>query len=120
MINEKSKIRDENYYIVHGWMINVLNLKGNELIVFAIIFSFSQDGESEFTGSLTYLKDFANISERSAPALLASLVEQKLVLKREFMYKGSKVKRIAYSVNFEEIERRKKGLFDIKPNNSTE
>ena len=42
------KIRNENFYTVLGWMLNVLELKGNELIVFAIIYSFSQDGESDF------------------------------------------------------------------------
>ena len=34
------RIRDENFYTVLGWMLNVLGLKGNELIVFAIIYSF--------------------------------------------------------------------------------
>lgn len=57
------KIRNENFYTVLGWMLNVLELKGNELIVFAIIYSFSQDGESEFTGSLTLCKHL-QISKR--------------------------------------------------------
>lgn len=118
MPNEKSKIRDENFYTVLGWMLNVLDLKGNELIVFAIIYSFSQDGESEYTGSLKYLKDFANICERSAPALLASLVNKNYIIKREFFYEGSKVKRIGYRVNFEEIDRMKRGLQNIIPDNS--
>mgnify|MGYP006917400816 CR=1 FL=1 len=59
------KIRNENFYTVLGWMLNVLELKGNELIVFAIIYSFSQDGESEFTGSLTFMQTFANIKAQN-------------------------------------------------------
>lgn len=45
------KIRNENFYTVLGWMLNVLELKGNELIVFAIIYSFSQDGERRLQGA---------------------------------------------------------------------
>ena len=41
-----------NYYSVQGWMVKDLNLKGNELAVFAIIYGFSQDNETWFTGSL--------------------------------------------------------------------
>lgn len=70
------KIRDENFYTVLGWMLNVLKLKGNNLIVFAIIYSFSQDGESEFTGSLTYLQSFANIkSQQTVITVLNTLMK---------------------------------------------
>lgn len=59
------KIKNENFYTVLGWMLNVLELRGNELIIFAIIYSFSQDGESEFTGSSTFLQQFANIKAQN-------------------------------------------------------
>lgn len=52
------KIRDENYYIIHGWMIRELHLKGIDLSVYAIIYGFSQDGETVFSGSVQYLCDF--------------------------------------------------------------
>lgn len=52
------KIREENYYIVHGWMIRELHLKGIDLSVYAIIYGFSQDGETVFSGSIQYLCDF--------------------------------------------------------------
>ena len=52
------KIRNENYYIVHGWMIRELHLKGIDLSVYAIIYGFSQDGETVFSGSIQYLCDF--------------------------------------------------------------
>ena len=47
----ESKVKDENYYQITGWMINRLGLKGAKLNIFAIIYGFSQDGESEFSGS---------------------------------------------------------------------
>lgn len=52
-----SRIRNENFYTVFGWMLNELELKGNELIIFGIIYSFSQDGKSEFR---SLKKDFSD------------------------------------------------------------
>lgn len=37
----ESKVKPENFYVVQGWMISELKLKGNELNVYAIIFGFS-------------------------------------------------------------------------------
>ncbi|MCI8728596.1 MAG: hypothetical protein HFK07_02085 [Clostridia bacterium] len=110
------KIRDENFYTVLGWMLNVLKLKGNNLIVFAIIYSFSQDGESEFTGSLTYLQSFANIkSQQTVITVLNTLIEMNLIKKSEYM-KGN-VRRIAYRANLEYIDNCKGNVLDIKPSN---
>ena len=39
-------IKKENYVQISGWMISELNLSGNELIAYALIHGFSQDGKS--------------------------------------------------------------------------
>lgn len=110
------KIRDENFYTVLGWMLNVLDLKGNELIVFAIIYSFSQDGESEFTGSLTFLQSFANIkAQNTVMTMLKNLVDKKLILKREYL--KDNVRRVAYRANLEYIDNKKKGISEMLPDN---
>jgi hypothetical protein len=49
-------MKNSQYINIQGWMVNELKLKGNDLIIFAIIFGFSQDQESWFNGSLQYLK----------------------------------------------------------------
>ena len=49
-------MENENYCTIQGWLINVLGLKGNELILFAIIYGFSQDGKSKYYGSLSYIQ----------------------------------------------------------------
>ena len=49
------KIKPNNFINIQGWMVTELGLKGNELIIYAIIAGFSQDGESNFHGSLSYL-----------------------------------------------------------------
>lgn len=112
-----SRIRDENFYTVLGWMLNVLSLKSNELIVFAIIYSFSQDGESEFTGSLKFLEDFANVKHQTAVTTLKKLKDKGYITKREYYMEGSMIKRVAYKANFEVIDKLKEGLSTVKPRN---
>lgn len=113
------KIRDENFYTVLGWMLNVLELKGNELIVFAIIYSFSQDGESEFTGSLSYLQAFANIkSHNTVTGILKALTDKQMIIRRDYV--RDNVKRVAYKANMEYIEKMKNGLTELSPDNHSE
>lgn len=70
-----SEIKNENYYIVHGWMINELKLKGVALQLYAIIYGFSQDGETEFSGRIKYLCDFTGAGRTTVINTLKSLVE---------------------------------------------
>lgn len=76
-------IKDSNYIQIGGWMVSRLKLKGNPLLAFAIIYGFSQDGESEFTGSLAYLCDWLNVSRPTASSALAELVEKELIIKTQ-------------------------------------
>ncbi len=112
-------IRDENFYTVLGWMLNVLRLKGNELIIFAIIYSFSQDGESEFTGSLKFMQTFGNIkSHNTVTAMLQNLQDKNYIFKREFT--KDNVKRCAYRANLDYINQLKRGVAILCPSNKTE
>lgn len=77
----ESRIKDENYYQITGWMINKLNLKGTPLNVFAIVYGFSQDGESEFSGSRQYLADFINSSKPTIDKALTELCELNYLIK---------------------------------------
>ena len=80
----ESRIKDENYYQIQGWMINRLGLKGVALSVYAIIYGFSQDGENEYTGSLQYLCDFCGgVSKPTIINALKTLVESNYIYRRE-------------------------------------
>lgn len=83
-----SKVRDDNYFMVSGWMLNRLNLKGVALQVFSIIYGFSQDGEGSFTGSLQYLCDFTNASKNTVLKALKELTEKGYVKKTENTING--------------------------------
>ena len=76
-----SEIKDENFLMIQGWMVNRLKLKGNELLVYAIIYGFSQDGESRYTGSRRYLADWCGCAMRTVDNTLASLVAKGLIAK---------------------------------------
>ena len=66
-------IKNENYYTIFGWMLKELNLNGIDLVVYAIIYSFSQDGESEFKGSLAYIAESTGELERKIRRSLRNL-----------------------------------------------
>lgn len=86
---EESKfIRDESYYLVSGWMINSLKLRGTQLQVYAIIHGFTQDGESWFAGTLRYLIEFTGASKRTVQYALESLVENGLIERRTDLTNG--------------------------------
>lgn len=89
-----SAVRDENFVVEHGWMVNRLQLKGNDLRVYAIIYGFSQTGGQEFTGSLQYLADWVNGSKQGVQKNLKALMERGLITKREYITNG--VKQCAY------------------------
>ena len=76
-------MKDQNFIVIQGWMINNLELKGNRLIVFAIIYGFSQDGKSKFNGSLEYLMKTINGSKNTVLKAIKDLEEQGLIIKEK-------------------------------------
>lgn len=72
-------IKSDNYVIVQGWMCNELQLKGNELLVYALIYGFSQDGESTFAGGRKYIANTFNISLPTVDKALSELKNKQLI-----------------------------------------
>lgn len=86
----ESRIKDGNFIVIQSFMVKDLKLKGNELIVYAIIYGFSQDGENRFTGSLQYICDWTNSSKQGIMKSLKSLVKKGLIEKTEIYKNGVK------------------------------
>ena len=82
------RIKDENFYQIQGWMLNRLNLKGIDLQIFAIIYGFSQDDETEFTGSIGYLSEFTGTSRPTVIKSLKKLCENQYIMKKENKING--------------------------------
>lgn len=91
-------IRDTNYITILAPMITRLKLKGNELLVFALIHGFSQDRESRFKGSLKYLIEWTGLDKTTVIKILKSLVEKRYIHK--FEYEKNKVRFCEYSTNY--------------------
>lgn len=77
------RVKDRNYYNVSGWMINQLGLSGRELHAYAIIYGFTQDGETEFNGSINYIAEWLGSSRNTAINVLKSLVDKGLLSKNQ-------------------------------------
>ena len=75
-------MKENTYFVVQSWMPE-LGLKGNDLIIYAIIYGFSQDGESRFTGSLQYLADWCNATKAGVQKNLKNLLDAGLIEKHE-------------------------------------
>lgn len=73
----------ENYIVIQAFMVQELNLKGNELILYALIHGFSQDGTSYFYGSLKYLQEQTNLSKESVLNILQKLTANGLLIKKD-------------------------------------
>lgn len=91
-------INDGNYITIQGWMRTDLNLSGNELIVYAIIYGFSQNKQGEFTGSVQYLADWVGCTKRTVTTILRKFVDEELV-KKTVVQLDNNSKRVSYQVN---------------------
>lgn len=99
----ESRIKDDNYFQISGWMLNRLELKGIQLEIYAIIYGFSQDGESEFTGSIQYLCEFTGTSRPTVIKALKELTEKNYLLKDEKIINGIKFNK--YKVNLQVVKK---------------
>jgi predicted transcriptional regulator len=79
---------DNNYIVIKGWMINKLGLSGAALIIYAVVYGFSQDGKSFFRGGVAYLAACAGLSERNAQRILKELVKDGLIEKAQNVKSG--------------------------------
>ena len=88
-------ISDGTYITIQGWMRTELKLSGNELIVYAIIYGFSQNKQGEFTGSAQYLADWVGCTRRTVMTILNKLVENNFISKTEIILNNNE-KRVSY------------------------
>ena len=84
------EIKNENYIVIQGFMINQLHLKGNELLVYAIIYGFSQEDNQVYSGSLQYLANWTNSTKQGVQKNLKALVDKGYIAKNEKFINGVK------------------------------
>lgn len=97
-----SRIDNNSYVLIQKWMMTDLNLCGNELLIYAIIFGFSQAEDQTYKGGLQYLADWAKISKQGVHKILTSLVSKNLINKKDYILNG--VKMCEYTANLNDSE----------------
>ena len=77
-------MKDSNYFVVCGWMANRLKLKGNELMLFAIVYGFSQAEGTWYTGTHGYLAEMIGGADlKTVRAALSSLERKGYIQRKE-------------------------------------
>lgn len=91
------KIKAETYFCIQAWMVTELKLRTVERDVYAIIYGYSQDGDSNFHGSIAYLSELTGYSKNSVCDALKSLTNKGFILKEE--YEVNNVKMCRYKAS---------------------
>lgn len=81
---------NDKYVVIQGFMVEEMGLKGNELMVYAIIYGFSQAKDNRFTGSLQYLADWTRSTKQGVLKNLKSLLDKGYIRKVEGTNHGVK------------------------------
>jgi len=87
---ETRKFKKHNHITVPGFAVVELGLSGNELLCYSLILGFTQDGESEFYGSLNYVSSALNVTRQNAKKIIDRLIARGFIEKREIFYSGVK------------------------------
>jgi len=77
----ENKVNPDNYIVVQGWMLTELHLKGNELLIFAILYGYTNGEGRAFTGSLQYLADWTNSTKQGVQKALKALLDKGYIKK---------------------------------------
>ena len=91
----------KNYIVIQGWMPQTLNLKGNELIAYSLIYGFCQDQEGEFKGSIKYISTWMNCSKPTTLKAINGLIEKDLIIKYQEGNNGVIFNR--FKINFKKL-----------------
>lgn len=78
---ETENVKNENYVTIQGWMLKDLELKGNDLLVYAIIFGFTQMRGNWFCEGLQYLADWTCSTKNGVFKNIQNLLQEGLIEK---------------------------------------
>lgn len=84
----KNTTKKQSYIMILDWMVDKYKLKGNELLAYALIYGFSQDGESEYKGSFAYLSRWLGADRATIIRVLKRLESKGLLTKRQELVAG--------------------------------
>lgn len=68
--------KKDSYIVILSFMLTELRLAGNELLCYALIYGYSQNGAGGFFGSRTQLAEALNIARRTATDIIDRLLDK--------------------------------------------
>ena len=93
-----------SYFTIDESMTRDLQLKGNKLLIYAVISKFSDKGQGSFHGSRAYLASLTGCTLKSVDNALKDLLNEGLIVKGVMNKKGSKEIYITYQTTFRNYE----------------
>ena len=72
-------IKKENFITIQGFMVTELGLSGASLIIYAVIYGFSQDDENTYQGTRQYLAEWCGCSISGVKKCLRQLQDAGLI-----------------------------------------
>ena len=81
-------VNDNSFVSIQAFMVNELHLKGNELLIYAVIFGYTQDGEHWYYGTRAHLAEWCGATKTTVSNCLRSLVEKGYIERREVSSHG--------------------------------
>lgn len=86
---------ERGYIVIQRWMLIEMQLKGNELLAYALIYGFSQTTGTAFTGSLSYISSWLQTDKANALRVMKSLLAKGYIKREDFEVNGMKY--VSYS-----------------------
>lgn len=105
------------WHLVITEEMRALGLSGNDLMVFALIYGFSQNGQGCFYGSISYICETCGISKSTTLRILQDLTQKGFIIKKEIYENG--VKSVSYRSGVKmtpEVSKCNEGGVKMKPN----
>lgn len=95
-------IKPDSFVLIQGWMLTDFKLKGLDLMIFAIVYSYSQaispnGSQVGFNGSISFLMKWTNASDFGVRKSLKRLVDLGYI--RKEVYFDKNVRRVQYFYN---------------------
>ena len=82
-MKKRNKKLNDNYIVIQSWMVSELGLKGNQLIIYALVYGFSQAEEQVCTCGVEYMRKWLNGAKSTVIRTLNELQEMNLIRREE-------------------------------------
>ena len=102
-----------DYIVIQAPMISELGLKGNSLLLFAMIHGFSKDGVNRYRASLKDMCDWLCTSKSAISPVLNALVEAGYINKHDVIDNG--LSKPEYTTNYERLLAKAAAEGPLKP-----